>query len=348
MSFLQILWLLSLGLSALALMTMLVLILRRQILQQRHLKRERIRKQLLRDILSYQEGELSTKELQQHARENLPVLAELVSDLVQLVRGEELDRLITLFEELGLTERLIHNLKRRSKHQRLLAAMNLRYTHNSQAQEALQRALDDPDPDVRLAAATSLARLEAAPSLPLLNEKLRIGQPERSQTLLQIYQKLAETRSEEMRALLQAEETEDFTRTLILAALGKSGQYRAVTEIMHALESNSFEVRAAGLRALADLQHPAASQAVLNALSDDAWEVRTQAATCAGRLGLKEAGPQLAELLDDANWWTRYRAAQALYDLGETGREPLSRAANSGRERASRISSMVLAERAVA
>lgn len=347
MTFLQFLWFLSIILSTLAIGCMLILVVRRMVIRRQELRRETIRKQLLRDILAYQDGELSTEEIRQRAQRALPVLADLLSELTQIVRGSELDRLINLFEELGLTKRLLFHLKRGNKQRRITAATNLRYTKSPQAVAALEQALDDSDPDVRLPAANSLTQLAAPPPLPVLIEKLCIGQSERSQTLLQIFQVLAEIRPEELLACLQSRETDDFTRTLTLTALGKSGHYGAIDQIIEALTAESLDVRAAALRALADLQHPAANAAVLNALSDEAWEVRTQAANCAGRLALKDASSRLNELLDDANWWTRYRAALALYELGEAGRESLSQAAVSGREHASRIAAMVLAERTV-
>ncbi|MFC4350342.1 HEAT repeat domain-containing protein [Fodinicurvata halophila] len=347
MGFLQILWVVSLALSTLALAAMLSLVLRRLLIQRLEARRRRIRKDLLQDVFSYLEGNLAAQEMGQRAAAGRSVLTELIHELAQLVRGNELARLMALFEDLGLSERILHDLKHGDRHRRLLAAKNLGHAETDKGLQALREALEDSDPDVRLAAVSSLTELGAAPSLELLIDKLKIGSSEQSRALLQIFQGLAETRCEEMTACLEKEDTDEVTRILILDALGKSGQYQAVPHIMQATSSPSLEVRAAALRALADLQHPAASRAVLQALSDADWEVRTQAASCAGRLGLNQALEPLAALLDDSNWWTRYRAAEALHALGKQGRHRLSEAANNGEERARRIASMILAEKAV-
>lgn len=345
MSLLTFLWLLSLALSGIALVGMVILVLRRLILQKLQDRRGRTRKRLLQDVLSYLEGDLAAEELGRRAASADSVLSELLSELAQLVRGSELTKLMALFEELGLMERLLHDLKHGDRHKRLLSARNLSYASTEKCIKALQAALDDRDPDVRLAAASSLTELQAAPHLDVLIDKLQLGSGERSRALLQVFRSLTETRSEELLACLDQEQTTDFIRILILDALGKSGQYQSVPHIIQATSDSSIEVRAAALRALAELQHPAASRSILQALSDTAWEVRTQAATCAGRLGLKEAIDPLAHLLDDRNWWTRYRAAEALHVMGENGQLKLNEIATSGQESARRIASMVLAER---
>lgn len=347
MGFLQFLWILSLALSSLAIGAMLILVLRRLVVQRVEARRKRIRDRLLRDVFSYLDGNLTAQEMGRRAAAAPAVLTELIHELAQLVRGNELARLMGLFEELGLGEHLVGDLKRGDRHRRLLAAKNLGHVKTETGLAALHKALDDPDADVRLAAASSLTDLHAAPALETLINKLKIGSREQSRALLQIFQNLAQDSSDEMIACLEKGETDEITRILILDALGKGGHYQAVPNIMQSTQSPSLEVRAAALRALAELQHPAASQAVLQALTDSEWEVRTQAASCAGRLGLQEALGPLSGLLEDRNWWTRYRAAQALHAIGFQGRQKLSEAATGDNEYARNIASTVLAEEAI-
>jgi HEAT repeat protein len=108
------------------------------------------------------------------------------------------------------------------------------------------------------------------------------------------------------------------------------------------------ELQIAALRALAKLGHPAAQPVVERALSDDNWAVRTQAAISAGRIGLAALAPMLARLVDDDKWWTRFRAAEALYLLGQKGRQTLAALAEQGSPRAREIASEVLAEKGAA
>src|SRR4029453_16178002 len=131
-------------------------------------------------------------------------------------------------------------------------------------------------------------------------------------------------------------------------ALGRSGDYRAVSLIAPLVSDANAELRAVALRALATLGHPAARRLVERALSDEDWTVRTQAAVSAGRIGLTDLTPVLARLVDDDKWWPRFRAAEALYLLGQQGYRALAALAAQGSPRAREMASQVLAEKSAA
>ncbi|HVA13028.1 MAG TPA: HEAT repeat domain-containing protein [Stellaceae bacterium] len=209
----------------------------------------------------------------------------------------------------------------------------------------MQCALDDRDPDIRLAAAESLAEIGALPSVAELVDKLRIGTAQHSQSLRHVFRGLARRQSGELVALL-AGEAPSLAKVLALDALGRSGDYGVMAPIIAASEDADVDLRAAAFRALADLGHPAALAAVARGLADPAWEVRTQAAICVGRIGLATLLPKLVELLGDSVWWVRFRAAEALFALGETGEHAVIAASQGAPGPAARTAHLVLAERA--
>jgi len=100
------------------------------------------------------------------------------------------------------------------------------------------------------------------------------------------------------------------------------------------------------LGALADMGHPAGSQAVLHWLDSSSAQVRAAAARAAGRIGVEPALDRLEHFLGDPDWWVRFQAAQALLRFGEAGERRLNLAAARNDAPAHEAASLTLAEHA--
>lgn len=347
MTFLAWLWSLSLVLVALSLALMGGLIVRRAWLNQRASQLESHRRSITRTILGYLDETCSLDDVKRDASASSFPLSDLVRDLLLLVRGDDRARLIALLVDLEVPRQYIDRLRRGSRHERAGAAEALRLFDDPDVVGALTAALDDSNAQVRLAAAGSLAELGACPPVATLVVKLRVGTTERSWALRRIFRGLVGSRLDEVARLL-SDGSSPFVKALALDALGRSADYRVVHMIAPLVSDANAELRTAALRALATLGHPAAQPLVERAFGDEDGAVRTQAAVSAGRIGLIGLTPMLAQLVDDHNWWTRFRAAEALYVLGQKGRQTLAALAEHGSPRAREMASQVLAEKSAA
>ncbi len=347
MAVLDLVWFASLGLSALSLATMLVLVGRRRIVDKR-VRRDKGRSaELLTGILDHLEPDGGGFPFANISARDRELVGGLVGEVMRLVRGDDLARLTELLRGLGTVESAQAKLKNGSDHQREQAAETLANFPDPAVLEALDRALDDGSARVRLAAAVSLSHCGHPPRFDRIVEAMgRCVSGSQSRRLRTLYREVAAAHPDQAVALA-GEALEPATRVLIIDALGGIGDYRVLPALLAAARDADMEVRAAGFRSLSQLGHPAAAAVVAEGLRDAAWPVRAQAALCVGQIDLAEMVPELERLLGDPEWWVRFRAAEALFDLGEEGREVLA-ALRDEATPAGNIAQLILAEKRAA
>lgn len=346
MSALAELWLVSLVLSAVAIVIMIGLVIARAVGGRRTKAREIERRRLIPLLLGIERGGGDYGQVEKAA----DLLADLATELIEMVRGEDKDAFIESATRLGVPERLRHRLDRGSPRIRLAAAEALGYFDDERSVARLKGALDDPNPDVRLAAAMALASAGHAPPAIELVDALGIGTRENSALVVGLFQDIAAQRPDEIRALIESGDVNARVKAAAIEALSASGDYSLVplvSNLVLTADPNAEELPRY-LRALGDFGHPAAARAVHHALASPLWWVRSAAAEAAGRIGLFDAADKLRDLLSDPVWWVRFRAAEALVRLGEQGRELLAETARNGLEPARSAARLTLAERGLA
>jgi HEAT repeat protein len=337
-------WWGSLSLALISVLGMLVLVLRRFFLMRRERREADWRDAITLGIVGWLDGGEELAPIERAAAGHADIAADLIAELRQVVRGDQRERLGALAGMLGIVEFNRRRLIAGDTRERRLMAARLAIGPAASVALVLEAALDDPDYQVRLAAARSLAELRAIRSVRLLVDKLGVAVEHNSRVLHYIFRQLAPALNDQLVALLEVEQSV-LVKELALDALGHSGDGTAVAPITRVLDDPSPEVRAKALRALTDLGYPDAGPRALRALADPAWWVRTQAAICVGRIGYLPALPALAELLADGQWWVRFRAAEALYALGASGRDALRTAAAATGGHAARVAELLLAEK---
>jgi HEAT repeat protein len=343
-SLLGLIWWGSLTLALLSVLGMLILVVRRFFLMRNERRSAVWRDAIMLGVVGWLDGDEDLASIERAVKGRAAVAADLIAELRQVVRGQQRERLAALADALGIVEFNRRRLITGDTRTRRLVAARLAIGPAEHVALSLEAALDDPDYQVRLAAARSLAELRAIRSVRLLVDKLGLAAEHNSRVLYYIFRQLVPALNDQLVALLQSE-CSAVIKELALDALGHSGDGAMVEPISRLLNDSSPEVRAKALRALTDLGYPEAGPRALRALADPAWWVRTQAAICVGRVGFLPALPLLAELLADKQWWVRFRAAEALYALGEKGRALLKAAAEATGGRAARVSELLLAEK---
>jgi HEAT repeat protein len=342
--FYAVLWKGSLALGALSLLCMAFLVVRRVVTDRRQRRNKAHRDQMLSRLLDH----LAAAEPQDAAglaanARDARVLNEVIEHLLRSVRGEERQRLIEVVRSLGGVDEKLERLRHGKHWERVGAATALRHFNQPAVIMALDKALDDPESEVRAAAARALYDLDAVESAWLLIQKLVIEGSLRPHAVRDIFRRLARRFCDDLITVLQTDY--EAARIVAIDALAQSGELRVVDPLLRLISEGSKEITINVFRALSLLGDPRALPAVMKGLRDPAWEVRCQAAICAGRIGAVETKGQLARLLEDPVWWVRYRSAEALHELGEQGNWIL-RGLSVQVTRAGETAHLVLAEKA--
>jgi HEAT repeat protein len=211
---------------------------------------------------------------------------------------------------------------------RRLACILLGRTHGSLGAARLAAALEDPEPAVRTAAATSLGSRGGAAALSPLVRRLEATAAEDAgegedeiavltSALVALAQPLGELHSEvadQAVAVLGArlEGATESVRLAIATVLGRIGRPQDVQLVTFLLKDESDRVRRAAVEALARIEPGEAPEPVRLALADESPLVRISAANALGASSSPRAREDLARLAEDRDPWVRAAALRAL------------------------------------
>ena len=317
MSLFKLIVLLSVGLTAVALLGGIATILSQAVRQHLEKRRDHRRQAILRQILQGLGRPDWDPSLVELMSRNRRLSADLLSEISELIRGENQDRVLALCREAAVDRWLLGQLKSWNGEHRRLAADSLKLFPAEETISALLGALDDRAEGVRLTAALSLAGLNAMPPLHILMQKL--VEPTSTQSLLlqRLIDSVAMSRPAEVMGLARGKVESDFLRPIALSALGDAGHLDLSSEIATFIADDDPEVRAAALASVAALGDFSAKDRIKKALADPVQCVRVRAIAAARALELRELAPELTSLLNDENWWVRFRAGETLTALGE-------------------------------
>ena len=347
MTFLLLVWMVSLALAGSALAIMSALIMVRTVRAIRDHSRQRLRQHLLPLLLAASEDTLGPDgeaELRRHPA----MTTTLAVELFELVRGGALERLVKNLRALGFVELLIKRSARGSENDRVHALECLGFFPGLDTGQALKRALADHSARVRMAAALTLAQLGDAPPVRSLLDSLS-STGSQSGRLVEILGRLPSDRISELIEAAFDHTVPVWIRAAAVKALSGSGNYSLVPQLgALARESEAPELIAECIRAIGTLAHPAGADVVRWALSHPDWQVRAEGCEAVARIGLTDTANRLGELLNDDVWLVRFHAGRALAAMGEIGRTELVRLAGAGYGQPQQTAALVLAERGLA
>ncbi|HEY8566902.1 MAG TPA: HEAT repeat domain-containing protein [Beijerinckiaceae bacterium] len=316
---LKAIWTVSLALAALSLAVMGFLVIARGFSESRRAKVAARRDALLASVIGWMAGETSDEHVTGELARDLDLSIDLLGELFEMVRGVEQGRLAGLAESAGVAGHLRAGLSRRSVAERLTAAETLAWFTSPETVAALDRALADPDPEVALAAASSLAQIGAdRPVRQLLGPRFDRSDP--SRRLEMVIARVARRRPGELAELALDAARTSRLRIAALDALAQAGAPEGIiaAETL-AAQDPSVDIRVACARVLGLLGHPGVAPTLAALIGDAHWAVRAKAVESAGRLALTELAESIVALLSDENWWVRHRAAEAIERLREAG-----------------------------
>lgn len=239
-------------------------------------------------------------------------------------------------------ERIEKDLSSADPATRRAAARDLRALGPGRGAPLALASLDDPDDEVRLAAADAAIRLRAAgatdavaswlnaPDARLRHKACEVALALPSQrAVAPLARTLGDPDSDVRAAAAEAlghqpsadavppllgrlDDPTPSVRVRIVVALARLGDPRAVVPLVGKVQDSSPEVRQAVARALGDLGDRRASSALVLALRDQATDVRREAIAALGRMRASDAVDALAPFVTDRTQSLRLAALAAL------------------------------------
>ncbi|MGB3290470.1 MAG: HEAT repeat domain-containing protein [Burkholderiaceae bacterium] len=338
---LRAIWVVSFLLFIVSAISVVVLLLLRSLRRKRERDEKAVNARLSKQIVVWlHEPDADIAQLREAASRTPRRAGELLTRALELLQGEDQARLVQLGRELGLETFMLRELTSGRPAERLEAAEKLAFFHTDDVADALSRALDDPYPPLRLAAARSLAALgRNVPSLAL-----RDPQWGDSALVDDLFEKLATRQSQDFIDLAGDTEVTSSRRVAALRALAGTGDYALLPVFSRLAEDSHPDLRVAAAAGLGRLGHPKAQSALARLFDDKEYLVRAAAVQAVGAIQLGGLYQDMARLLDDEEWWVRLATAEALAKGGEQGRRILRLAHDTGSADARDMAAVALLE----
>lgn len=249
-----------------------------------------------------------------------PIFEEVVLEYLDIVGGEERERLEQLIDHLELRHRLAHRIQRsRRRHRRVLAAARLAEMARPDSEGLFLDLLQDPNPEMRLQAARGLARLGNPATVPAVVELLARETPWSRARLADMLVEYGTSAVPHLCEWLMQHRRQPHpdlaTMSHLIRVLGLIGDPQAEAPLLAFLHAPQAELRIAAASALGNAGGVATVAPLITALNDDDWRVRARAAASLGSFADPRAVEPLGRALRDVAFWVRQNAAAALVQL---------------------------------
>lgn len=258
------------------------------------------------------------------ARKDRMLFQRFLSRYKATLAGQESEMLRNLYLQLAVHESLPRRLRHRQAKVRAQAAKEVGIFRLTEYLEAVVPLLNDPIPYVTHLAAQALAQAgDLHFARPVLDWVLREEQYQRERLL-----RVLEAFGPGLLPWLEdhlAPPDEEPEPWILYALLARAHRHRdAEPRLLDLLDTDSVDVQASALKALAALADPLTYPRVEPLAQHEAWPIRAQAAKALGLIGGPEAIPSLIALTSDPVYEVRRNAAQGLADLGHAGTSALT------------------------
>lgn len=236
------------------------------------------------------------------------------------IAGDRTAAITAALETIGEVAKLQRLARSWSVARRRSAIRHLAECGGDAARDALQRALADPEWEVRRAARDGLLSDGREASIRLAVESYLGEATKNLGWRRSFYARFALVAPDQLCGILHAATLSPGEEKLAIEALGHARSQAAVGEVRARLTADDPELRASAARFAGKLRDAASSPQLVRLLGDSSWFVRAAAARGLETLPkTSETLRALGEALTDPSWWVRSNAARTLSREGEPG-----------------------------
>ena len=295
-------------------------------------RRRRYRNAILAAITRFRmkpEPERLVEELRQA---DPAALIEIASRLLPLFSAKEREVFETALARSRLALFMRGRIGGANEAKRLLYCELLGVLGSERASGTLKKAMDDPSPAVRIAAAISLAARGEIVNVRALLARLGTD-ARRSARLTYLFEELLVERLEDVRSIAGDLKLEPRVRISASVALSRLGEAEYRDRVGRMVADPSPPVAAAAARLLLEGPHPDAAPLIAKLLASNSTMVRREASECAARLQDVGLAPALRRVLRDRDPVIHAAAARSLVHLAQGTRPGASRAVPAPRAR---------------
>lgn len=267
-------------------------------------------------------GEVSSRVLRKVKGRDKTILSDMIIELLNVLRGSESQRMISLAEELGLVQRDLDRLYARGRWRRAKAAENLGYYGGPEAASPVSRLLREGDETIKAVAARALSRIGTKSAAESLTGYLGSGSELTRLRMAENLERIGPLAVDRLIELIESEK-EDDRQAQVLAAriLGNLRVAEAGPVLGQAIQRHwNTDLRAQATQALGKIGNPDDIPIIVEAAGDSSWPVKAQAANAMGMIGDVSTVPILEGLVADQEWWVRLNASRALVKIGPSSR----------------------------
>jgi HEAT repeat protein len=267
-------------------------------------------------------GEVPPESWRFHAM-NRDIVEAIITDRLDVAGADETRQLLQCLRVSGLVDIRTYETRALRGWRRRRALVSLGRMRAPESIPALAEALDDRDPETRIAALRGLGRTALPEAAEPILDRLVRGQlavPERP--LLNALLRCCRRDPSLLVAVLSY--ADDEMRPLLARVLSETASPDMSEDLLFLAADPLPEVRASTARALGKIRNRLALTALSHLCSDEQWFVRLRAVVALGDIADPLAIPVLLDTLCDRNRYVRLRSAVALVRLEEQLDEILS------------------------
>lgn len=280
-------------------------------------------------VENYLAGSARLEEAVAALKKNPSLAFQLLIERSETPGPGETERLRSLFKAFPFAKQAIAELRSPRWDIRLQNAQTLGYMRDESAIPELLKALEDEVPEVRLAAAQSLALLGCPDAVKPILLHLDIPGKIPPDRVVEVLITLGAPALEPLLGFLDHPQISEKALAMAVKACGMPGARQAVPRLLEALRHKTAEVRFNAVDALAVMGDSTAIDPITRLAEDPDAGVRNQVMRALGLLEASDHVPLLVRTMNDPAWEVRLSAARSLYQLGHAGKEALENAAGN-------------------
>ncbi|MBN1288768.1 MAG: HEAT repeat domain-containing protein [Actinobacteria bacterium] len=306
----------------------LSLIIIRIVVRRREVRTDKVKESLRPLIYELLTSDISPEEVAAEiavrvSRKEYPELEQVMLENARVLKGGELEILITSFDRLGFVDEDIENLQKGRMLKKAEAAFHLGTMHAHRAVPFLAEALQNRSLEVVFSCLNSLSKIGSPGAVKAVVDYLSTNPDIGTIRVAEVILERKQSFGPYLLAWLNDNEEDPPRLTLIINLIGAMKYEQAVPVLLRYLTHPDPEVRASTAEALGSIGDFSACGKLEETVDDEEPGVRARAAEALGKIQCDGAVGKLKGGLSDTYLEVKMNCAVALTQLGEEGRAAL-------------------------